>query len=314
MQRRKQPTTITPAMMKRVGGGYVLRKTPITPAEQMQPRSISEMARLRRKNEELSRLVSDLTVKLDDSAKEIVQLKETNDDLSCLLADTTKKHLEAVEYIDCANKTIQHLQDQLEASQSRNLQYEIEMEKAVKENEEGRQEFKEWITEHQQAKADMADMAETRSRLEALKAFMEMEGARYHQSDEKLLATDLVDNDIDTSKEELPYTLNDGYFLKERYMEECAYSYDSSTDECAYSQDSSTGLYAYSQCSSTVVCIYSLDHDEGAAALQDQVYTLNEIIDSLRRKVNVVENSLETCEFEKEILQMQLDRLSTKDT
>nr|CCA18597.1 AlNc14C53G4111 [Albugo laibachii Nc14]CCA20554.1 AlNc14C97G5914 [Albugo laibachii Nc14] len=178
------------------------------------------------------------------------------------------------------NETIHHLQQRLEASQLRNVEYQIKLGKAAEENEEGREEIKGLIKGYQQAKVDMA---ETISRLESFKACMELEGARYYQSDEKLMATELVENN--TSKEELANTEDYVYSLKDIYMDGCAYSHDSSTDECAYSQGSFTDQ-----------CIYCLDRDERAAALQDQVYSWYEFIGSLRRKVFQLEDNLETCE------------------
>nr|CCA18619.1 AlNc14C53G4133 [Albugo laibachii Nc14] len=263
------------------------------------------MARQRRKNEELTRLVSDMTAKLEDSAKEVLKLKATNDDLSCLLSDTTQKHLEAIECIDYANETMQHFPERLEASQLWNVGYQIKLDKAAEENEEGREAIETLIKEHQQAKANMV---ETGSRLEALKACMEVEDARlpcrkrptcrsveyacwvvseedrYYQTDKEMMATELVDMDNDNSKKKPAYTEDNVYSLKDSYIEEHSYSHDGSTEECTNSMDISTEIYAYSQDCSTEECIFKLDRDEGAAALQDQVHSLNEVIDSMKNK------------------------------
>ncbi|KAL0590380.1 hypothetical protein ABG067_001626 [Albugo candida] len=183
MQPRSRTTTTTPSMMKRVGGGYILRKAPTAPL----PASSSQQIRTARRNnrntatparpvtrtsqqeakeKNLERLLKDTTAKFQQAAEEVRQLKRRNEDLSSALVNTTKNYDDAMKYIGSAHSTIKDLQLRLDANVLRNLKNEIKMNEATQANKEEREKVEQLMRELEEAKNDMAQI---RRRVEANK-------------------------------------------------------------------------------------------------------------------------------------------------
>ncbi|CCI44381.1 unnamed protein product [Albugo candida] len=169
--------------MKRVGGGYILRKAPTAPL----PASSSQQIRTARRNnrntatparpvtrtsqqeakeKNLERLLKDTTAKFQQAAEEVRQLKRRNEDLSSALVNTTKNYDDAMKYIGSAHSTIKDLQLRLDANVLRNLKNEIKMNEATQANKEESEKVEQLMRELEEAKNDMAQI---RRRVEANK-------------------------------------------------------------------------------------------------------------------------------------------------
>ncbi|KAL0590361.1 hypothetical protein ABG067_001607 [Albugo candida] len=288
MQPRSKSTTTTPSMMKRVGGGYILRKTPTapaTPSTANRQEAASTRQRIRTahrnngntatsarpetrrsqqeaKEEKLERLLKDTTAKLQEATEKARQLEKRNEDLSFALVNVTKKYEDAMKYIGSAHSTIKNLQLRLDANVLRNVKNETKMNEATQAKKEECEKVEKLMRELEEAKIDMAQM---RRRVGATKTCL----------------CNACNLDNGEGEEDTKYDVEPAKSMMMTPTKEIRTCIAGEEHKDYQSDEEPVSLKSLQPHSAIKVCKYSMDYDESEAKTEETVNSEKHTFESL---------------------------------
>nr|CCA18153.1 AlNc14C46G3707 [Albugo laibachii Nc14] len=200
---RSVRTSATPAMMKRVGGGYVLRAPSVEPSQQeqrvtrpptneAQPRTSRATVAIQPATRRATTFPTrnrvgtvavaqsgraETTETYQTDSSEVTQWKEEKEALAATLANKSEQLRDALEHEGRLNCEVEDLKKNLQTSRNKNAECQKQLDDALMTHLQDEQTIKTATEVHEELKADVArSVARSRQMLEGFETFMEEQG------------------------------------------------------------------------------------------------------------------------------------------